>query len=96
MHGPGGAVPTTEDEPRRPFGEYGLRKAAIESYLIDQTRRGRLACTILHPGHLVGPGWAPINPAGNFNVKVFDDLAGGRLVRLPNLGTETLHHVTRR
>ena len=23
--------------------------------------------TILHPGHLVGPGWAPVNPAGNFN-----------------------------
>jgi nucleoside-diphosphate-sugar epimerase len=93
VHGPGVEVPTTEDEPRRPFGEYGCRKAAIERYLMEETRAGRVAATVLHPGHLVGPGWAPINPAGNFNVQVFDDLAAGRDVRLPNLGTETLHHV---
>ena len=92
MHGPGVEVPTTEDEPRRPFGDYGCRKAAIEGYLRrrpSRTDRGE----VLHPGHLVGPGWALINPAGNFNLQVFDDLAAGREVRLPNLGMETLHHV---
>ena len=52
-----------------------------------------MPATILHPGHLVGPGWVPINPAGNFNTKVFEDLASGRVVRLPNFGMETLHHV---
>ena len=93
VHGPGGAVPTTEDEPRRPFGDYGRRKAAIERYLIDLTKHGSLPSTVLHPGHLVGPGWMPINPAGNFDVKVFDDLGNGRLVRLPQPGTATLHHV---
>jgi nucleoside-diphosphate-sugar epimerase len=49
--------------------------------------------TVLHPGHLVGPGWPPINPAGNLNTQVFSDLAAGREVVLPNLGMETLHHV---
>jgi nucleoside-diphosphate-sugar epimerase len=93
VHGPSVAVPTTEDEPRRPFGEYGRNKAEIERYLIDQARAGRIAAAVLHPGHLVGPGWPPINPAGNFNVQVFEDLAAGREVRLPNLGMETLHHV---
>jgi nucleoside-diphosphate-sugar epimerase len=42
---------------------------------------------------LVGSGWSPINPAGNFNPSVFDDLSHGRPVRLPNFGLETLHHV---
>jgi nucleoside-diphosphate-sugar epimerase len=73
--------------------DYGCRKAAIERFLLDETRAGRIAATVLHPGHLVGPGWTPINPAGNFDVQVFADLAAGREVRLPNLGTETLHHV---
>jgi nucleoside-diphosphate-sugar epimerase len=49
--------------------------------------------TVLHPGHLVGPGWAPVNPAGNFNTRVFDDLAGGRDVALPDQGLTTLNHV---
>ena len=93
VHGPSVTVPTTEEEPRRAFGDYGCRKAAIERYLTDQSRLGRVPVTTLHPGHLVGPGWAPINPAGNFNLEVFDDLAHGRPVRLPNFGMETLHHV---
>jgi nucleoside-diphosphate-sugar epimerase len=91
VHGPSVEVPTTEDTPRRPFGDYGCRKAAIEEYLLHQA--GRLPATILHPGHLVGCGWPPINPAGNFNPAVFDDLSHGRRVRLPNFGLETLHHV---
>jgi len=93
VHGPSVTVPTTEEEPRRPFGDYGCRKAAIEQYVIEQSRSGRVPSTVLHPGHLVGPGWVPINPAGHFNIRVFEDLAGGRVVRLPNFGMETLHHV---
>jgi nucleoside-diphosphate-sugar epimerase len=93
VHGPSVQVPTTEDEPRRPFGEYGCRKAAIERYLIEEAARGNLPAAVLHPGHLVGPGWAPINPAGNFNTQVFADLAEARDVALPNFGMETLHHV---
>jgi nucleoside-diphosphate-sugar epimerase len=47
----------------------------------------------LHPGHLVGPGWAPVNPAGNFNPEIFSKLLQGRPIRLANIGMETLHHV---
>jgi nucleoside-diphosphate-sugar epimerase len=93
VHGPGVAVPTTEEEPRRPFGDYGCRKAAIEHYLLEQARRDNFPASVLHPGHLVGPGWPPINPAGNFNPDVFSRLASGREVLLPNLGMETVHHV---
>ncbi|MGW5359229.1 NAD-dependent epimerase/dehydratase family protein [Actinopolymorpha pittospori] len=93
VHGPSVQVPTTEDAPRRPFGDYGVKKAAIEAYLLDEARRGRLPATILHPGHIVGPGWRPINPAGNLDLTVFARLAHGEEVLLPNLGMETLHHV---
>ncbi|GAG65857.1 unnamed protein product, partial [marine sediment metagenome] len=49
--------------------------------------------TVLHPGHIVGEGWAPLNPAGHFNPEVFTKLARGRELVLPNLGLETVHHV---
>lgn len=93
VHGPSVAVPTTEAAPRRPFGDYGIRKAAIEAFLQDQARRCGFPATVLHPGHIVGPGWPPINPAGHANPRVFTRLARGEEVTLPNLGMETLHHV---
>lgn len=91
VHGPSVEVPTTEAAPRTAFGDYGQRKAAIEAYLLSEARE--FPVTILHPGHLVGPGWAPINPAGNFNPEVFSMLRQGRQIRLPNIGMETVHHV---
>ncbi len=93
VHGPSLVVPVTEQQPRRPFGEYGIQKAAIEVYLLDQARRHGFPATLLHPGHIVGPGWAPLNPAGNFNPQVFEKLAHGEELVLPNLGMETVHHV---
>ena len=93
VHGPSVEVPVTEDQPRRPISDYGVRKTEIEAYLLDQARRHRFPATVLHPGHLVGPGWMPLNPAANFNPAVFGDLAAGREIVLPNLGRETLHHV---
>jgi nucleoside-diphosphate-sugar epimerase len=92
VHGHSVEVPTTEDSPRQPFGDYGIRKHAIEQYLLHESRP-RFPITILHPGHLVGPGWTPINPQGNFNSEVFETLAAGRELTLPNLGMETVHHV---
>jgi nucleoside-diphosphate-sugar epimerase len=86
-------VPTTEEQPRRPFGEYGIQKAAIEAYLLDEARRHGFPATALHPGHIVGPGWEPLNPAGHFNPQVFVKLAHGEELTLPNLGLETVHHV---
>ena len=95
VHGPSDVVPTTEDEPRtrRPLGEYGRKKAGIEEYLLDEARRNGFPATVLHPGHIVGPGWVPLNPAGNFDPDVFSRLARGEEVALPNFGLETVHHV---
>jgi nucleoside-diphosphate-sugar epimerase len=93
VHGPSVQVPTTEEQPRRPFGEYGVQKAAIEAYLLAEARGGGVPATILHPGHIVGPGWPPLNPAGHFNPQVFARLARGEELALPNLGLETIHHV---
>jgi nucleoside-diphosphate-sugar epimerase len=93
VHGPTTVVPTTEDQPRRPFGDYGIHKAMIEEYLLGEQRRSGFPATILHPGHIVGPGHIPVNPAGHKNPDVFTRLARGEEVALPNLGLETLHHV---
>jgi nucleoside-diphosphate-sugar epimerase len=93
VHGPGIEVPTREEQARAPFGEYGCRKAAIEAYLIAEARRHGFPATVLHPGHLVGPGWMPINPTANFNPRIFSDLARGNEVLIPNLGRECVHHV---
>jgi nucleoside-diphosphate-sugar epimerase len=93
VHGPSVEVPTTEMQPRRPFGEYGIAKARIEAYLIEIARKHSFPATIIHPGHIVGPGWTPLNPAGHFNPNVFTMLAKGEELSLPNLGLETVHHV---
>ncbi|WP_199537013.1 NAD-dependent epimerase/dehydratase family protein, partial [Spongiactinospora gelatinilytica] len=93
VHGPSVRLPTTEDSPRRPIGEYGRAKAAIEAYLLDQAHREGFPATIIHPGHITGRGWVPINPAGNLDLAVFQALADGSKVTLPNLGMETLQHV---
>jgi nucleoside-diphosphate-sugar epimerase len=93
VHGPSVQVPTSEEQPRRPFGEYGIQKAAIEDYLLGEARGRGFPATVLHPGHIVGPGWAPLNPAGHFNPQVFATIARGEELLLPNLGLETVHHV---
>src|SRR3954453_3477690 len=93
VHGVSTEVPIAEDAKREPFGEYGIRKEAIERYLLTAARRDGFPATILHPGHLVGRGGVPLNPVGNFNTSVFVDLAKGREVTMPNLGRECVHHV---
>lgn len=93
VHGPSEQVPTNENQQRKPFGEYGINKAAIESYLLMEAHRTGFPATVLHPGHIVGPGWVPLNPAGNFDPGVFRKLAKGKQVLLPNIGMETIHHV---
>jgi len=93
VHGHSVEVPTTETAPRAPFGEYGIRKAEIERYFLSEARDSCLPVTILHPGHLVGEGWNPINPQGNFDPSVFSAMMRGERLALPNLGMETVHHV---
>jgi nucleoside-diphosphate-sugar epimerase len=108
VHGSPVQQPTTEDSPRRPLippdvapediesfirNDYGAQKAAIETYLLDEARRNRFPATLLHPGHIVGTGHHPINPQGNKNPQVFEKLAAGEPLLLPNFGLETVHHV---
>ena len=92
-HGFSMVVPTLEETPKRPFGDYGIQKAAIEAHLLDEARRKGFPATLIHPGHIVGPGWAPLNPAGHFNLSAFSTLALGETLVLPNFGLETVHHV---
>ncbi|MSP11924.1 MAG: NAD-dependent epimerase/dehydratase family protein [Chloroflexi bacterium] len=93
VHGHSVQVPTIEDQARRPFGDYGVNKLAIETFLLGEAQRTGFPATVLHPGHIVGPGWMPVNPAANRNRQVWARLARGEEVVLPHLGLETLHHV---
>jgi nucleoside-diphosphate-sugar epimerase len=93
VHGHSTEVPTDETQPRYPFDQYGIDKAAIEAYLLQEAKEAGFPATLLHPGHIVGPGWFPVNPAGHLDPDVFKRLATGQEVILPNLGMETLHHV---
>ena len=93
VYGHNTAVPATEDQPLNAFGEYGTQKAAIETYLLEEARRTGFPATVFRPGHIVGPGWVPLNPAGHFNPAVFSQIARGEELALPNFGLETVHHV---
>ncbi len=92
-HGHSLAVPTREDAPKAPFGEYGIQKKAIEDYLLEAAKLRGLPVTLIHPGHIVGRGWAPLNPAGHFNLAAFETIARGEQLTLANFGLETVHHV---
>ncbi len=93
VHGRTARVPVTEDEPRTGFGEYGANKAAIEALLHRESLSGGVPSVILHPGHICGPGWRVITPAGNLDADVWRRLAVGEAVALPALGLGVLHHV---
>jgi nucleoside-diphosphate-sugar epimerase len=93
VHGPALRVPVTEDEPRTPFGSYGTGKAEIEALLHAETQAGGVPAAVLHPGHISGPGWPVITPAGNLDPAVWTALATGRPLALPDNGLGVLHHV---
>jgi nucleoside-diphosphate-sugar epimerase len=93
VHGPAACVPVTEDEPRTAFGQYGTGKAAIEALLWRETISGGVPGVVLHPGHITGPGWPAITPAGNVDPDVWRRLATGEPLALPDLGLGVLHHV---
>ena len=95
-YGPSRKVPIAEDaadsaEP--PVGEYGVQKDRIARMLKAETASGGLVTTSLHPGHIVGPGWHPINPLGNLDPAVWAALSAGRPLQVPGSGTELMHHV---
>jgi nucleoside-diphosphate-sugar epimerase len=93
VHGYALRVPVTEDEPRTAYGEYGTGKAEIEALLLRETIAGGVPSVVLHPGHISGPGWPVITPAGNLDPAVWTQLATGKPLALPDLGLGILHHV---
>jgi nucleoside-diphosphate-sugar epimerase len=54
---------------------------------------GGVPAIVLHPGHISGPGWPVITPAGNLDPTVWTSLAMGRPLALPDHGLGTLNHV---
>jgi nucleoside-diphosphate-sugar epimerase len=93
VHGPSLRVPVTEDEPRTAYGQYGTDKAEIEALLSEETRAGGVPAVVLHPGHISGPGWPVITPAGNLDPAAWTALATGQPLALPDHGLGVLHHV---
>jgi len=93
VHGRSARVPLSEDEPRTGYGEYGVGKVAIEALLHRETLAGGVPSVVLHPGHISGPGWPVITPAGNLDPDVWRRLAGGEPLPLPALGLGLLNHV---
>lgn len=93
VYGHNATVPATEEQPLNAFGDYGSQKAEIETFLLGEAWRTGFPATVFRPGHIVGPGWEPLNPAGNFNTAVFSQIARGEELLLPNFGLETVHHV---
>ncbi|HLJ98614.1 MAG TPA: NAD-dependent epimerase/dehydratase family protein [Streptosporangiaceae bacterium] len=93
VHGPALRVPVTESEPRTAYGDYGTSKAEIEALLHRETLAGGVPAVVLHPGHIAGPGWPVITPAGNLDPGVWTALATGGPLALPDNGLGVLHHV---
>lgn len=89
VHGPTLVAPTRESDPRRPYGDYGTKKAEIERIVLESALPG----VVLHPGHISGPGWPVINPVGNLDPAVWRALATGTPLLVPNDGVSTMHHV---
>jgi nucleoside-diphosphate-sugar epimerase len=93
VHGPALRVPVTEDEPRTAYGDYGKGKAEVEALLHRETLAGGVPAVVLHPGHISGPGWPVITPAGNLDPAVWTSLATGQPLALPDHGLGVVHHV---
>jgi nucleoside-diphosphate-sugar epimerase len=58
-----------------------------------ETLAGGVPSVVLHPGHISGPGWPVITPAGNLDPGVWTHLATGKALALPDNGLGVLHHV---
>ena len=93
-YGPTERAPYEEHHPRRPTTQYGIDKAQIEADLLTAWREEGFPATVIHPGHISGRQWLPIDPQGSRDgIGVYERLAKGDTVHLPDLGLATLHHV---
>jgi len=92
VYGHATTVPSVETDRTNAIDAYGINKAKIEAWLLQQARRYSFPATSFRPAHVVGDGWVPINPQANANPDVFAQIARGEELALPNLGLEMLHH----
>jgi nucleoside-diphosphate-sugar epimerase len=93
-YGPSLRVPHLEQDPRNPLSSYGRKKAAIENDLMDRRFRASFPATGIHPGHISGKRWLPIDPRGALDgTGIYRKLARGEQVVLPERGAVPMHHV---
>ncbi|EOT30215.1 NAD-dependent epimerase/dehydratase family protein [Enterococcus saccharolyticus] len=92
-HGRAESLPADPNGRKFPLDEYGSQKYASEKYLKQEYRTNQFPATVIMPGQISGPGWSMINPLGNLDDQVFQDIAAGKEIYLPNFGMETLHHL---
>ncbi len=84
-------LPMTEETPKNPLATYDRNKAALEDFLLrEQTQ---VSASMVHPGHISGPGWPAINPAGNVDLDVYRSLQHDGSATLPLDGMGLLQHV---
>lgn len=82
-------LPVDESHERVPICDYGRGKLEVENYLKKQNN---LNYTLIHPGHICGKGWIPVNPHGNRNPECFEKIKKGEEICLPK-EQFSLHHV---
>ena len=93
MYGNKVYLPVDEKHPKNGLEDYGVQKGMIEEYLFDLVRKNKLRATVIHPGHVSGKEWDPINPQGNKDLSLYAKMKKGEEVLLPFLGLTTLQHV---
>ena len=86
-------VPVDENHPKNAEQEYGKQKGLIENYLFEKVDKGELRATVIHPGHVSGKEWQPINPQGNLDFSVFEKLRDGKEIALPYDGLGMIQHI---
>ncbi|UTY39045.1 NAD-dependent epimerase/dehydratase family protein [Allocoprobacillus halotolerans] len=92
-HGRAEFIPEDPNALKEPLDHYGKDKYASELYLKEQYRIHGFPATIIMPGQISGPGWTIMNPQATKDNRVFQKIADGEEIVLPNFGMETLHHV---
>ena len=93
-YGPSLRVPHLEEDPRQPLSTYGQNKTAIEADLLRRYQCDGFPATVIHPGHISGKRWLPIDPSGALaGTDIYRRLATGGEVRLPDRGATPMHHV---
>lgn len=86
-------TPVDEKHPKNAEGEYGKQKGLMEDYLLGLCKTEGRKAAVVHPGHISGKEWTPINPQGNVNKEIYEKIACGEEIVLPEDGLATLQHV---